>query len=60
MTAVSGVGGGGFTDPDMSLLSVWQNNVLVNFQLNDETSSMSAAQILAAEETIAKAAVNRL
>lgn len=60
MTAVSGVGSGAFTDPDMGLLSVLQNNVLINFQLNDETSTMSAAQILTAEETIAKAAVNRL
>jgi hypothetical protein len=61
LTAVSGVGGGAFTDPTMDLLSVWQNNVLINFQLNDnETNPMSTGQILAAEETVAKAAINRL
>jgi hypothetical protein len=60
MTPESGIGGGALWSSGMGLLSVWQNNVLVDFHLDDESGTMSGTEILAALETVAKAAVARL
>jgi hypothetical protein len=59
-TPVAGVGGGAYWYPDQQLLAVWQNNVQVTFQLTDESGAMSAAQVEAAEVTVAKTAMTRL
>lgn len=59
-TPVAGVAGGAYWYPDQQILEVWQNNVRVNFQLNDNTNTMSVAQIEAALVTVAKTAMTRL
>lgn len=59
-TPVAGVAGGAYWYPDQQLLAVWQNNVQVTFQLNDNTNTMSVAQIEAALVTVAKTAMTRL
>ena len=59
-TPVAGVADGAYWYPDQQLLGVRQNNVQVNFQLNDNTDTMTVAQIEAALITVAKTAMTRL
>jgi len=59
-TPVAGVADGAYWYPDQQLLAVRQNNVQVNFQLNDNTDTMTVAQIEAALITVAKTAMTRL
>jgi len=59
-TPVAGVADGAYWYPDQQLLAVRQNNVQVSFQLNDDTDTMTVAQIEAALITVAKTAMTRL